>query len=77
MHKLDIEDVIELEEDMDDLVSAEDFLNYFSIPYNETVVHVYRLHILQRYHDYISKTVLPEDLETRIDTYRSLLLKRR
>ncbi len=75
MHKLDIEDVIELEDDMDDLVSAEDFLRYFNIPFDETVVNVNRLHILQRYHDYLSKTVLPEDLEARVDSYCALLLK--
>lgn len=75
MYKLDIEDVIELEDDMDDLVSAEDFLRYFDIPFDETVVNVNRLHILQRYHDYLSKTVLPEDLEARVDSYRSMLLK--
>ena len=75
MHKLDIEDVIELEDDMDDLVSAEDFLRYFDIPFDGTVVNVNRLHILQRYHDYLSKTVLPEDLEARVDSYRALLLK--
>lgn len=75
MYKLDIEDVIELEEDMDELVSAEDFLHYFEIPFDERVVNVNRLHILQRYHDYLAKTVLPEDLEARIDSYRTLLLK--
>lgn len=75
MYKLDIEDVIELEDDMDDLVSAEDFLRYFDIPFDETVVNVNRLHILQRYHDYLSKTVLPEELEARVDSYRALLLK--
>lgn len=75
MYKLDIEDVIELEDDMDDLVSAEDFLRYFNIPFDVTVVNVNRLHILQRYHDYLSKTVLPEELDARIDSYRTLLLK--
>lgn len=75
MYKLDIEDAIELEEDMDELVSAEDFLRYFDIPFDERVVNVNRLHILQRYHDYLAKTVLPEDLEARIDSYRALLIK--
>ncbi|TVZ38840.1 nitrogenase-stabilizing/protective protein [Alteromonadaceae bacterium 2753L.S.0a.02] len=45
----------ELEEDMDELSSAEDFLNYFGIEYDQTVVHVNRLHIMQRYHDYLEK----------------------
>lgn len=42
-------------DDLDDLESAEDFLNYFEIPFDASVVHVNRLHILQRYHDYLSK----------------------
>ena len=43
----------DLELDLEDLVSAEDFLNYFAIPFDQTTVHVYRLHILQRFHDYL------------------------
>ncbi len=42
-------------DDMDDLVSAEDFLEYFEIDFDQKVVHVNRLHILQRFHDYLSK----------------------
>ncbi|RTL58087.1 MAG: nitrogen fixation protein NifW [Rhodocyclaceae bacterium] len=41
--------------DLEDLASAEDFLNYFDIPYDASVVHVNRLHILQRFHDYLAK----------------------
>ncbi len=44
-----------IDEDMDELSSAEDFLNYFDIEYDQTVVHVNRLHIMQRYHDYLEK----------------------
>lgn len=43
----------ELDLDLDELSSAEDFLEYFSIDYDPAVVHVNRLHILQRFHDYI------------------------
>ena len=32
MNKLDIDDDFDVDEDMEDLVSAEDFLNYFDIP---------------------------------------------
>jgi nitrogenase-stabilizing/protective protein len=43
----------EFELDMDELSSAEDFLDYFDISYDPSVVHVNRLHILQRFHDYL------------------------
>lgn len=49
-------------DDMQDLVSAEDFLEYFEIPYDETVVKVYRLHILQRFHNYLAAASMPEDM---------------
>lgn len=35
------------------LESAEDFLDYFAIEYDPKVVQVCRLHILQRFHDYL------------------------
>jgi nitrogenase-stabilizing/protective protein len=40
-------------EDLEELESAEDFLGYFDIAYETGIVHVNRLHILQRYHDYL------------------------
>lgn len=43
------------EDDLADLSSAEDFLDYFDIPFDARVVQVNRLHILQRYHDYLAK----------------------
>jgi nitrogenase-stabilizing/protective protein len=48
-------------EEMQDLVSAEDFLEYFEIPFDETVVKVNRLHILQRFHNYLAAAAMPED----------------
>jgi nitrogenase-stabilizing/protective protein len=42
-----------LDEAMEELESAEDFLHFFSIPFEQKVVHVNRLHIMQRYHDYL------------------------
>lgn len=45
----------ELEEDLKELSSAEEFLEFFEIPYDPKIVHVNRLHILQRFHDYLSK----------------------
>ena len=53
----------ELELDMDELQSAEDFLEYFSIEYDQKVVHVNRLHILQRFHDYIAQVETPPENE--------------
>ncbi|MBS1141317.1 nitrogenase-stabilizing/protective protein NifW [Ferribacterium limneticum] len=50
-----MEDTLSLAEAMEDLVSAEDFLDYFEVPYDPAVVHVNRLHILQRFHDYLAK----------------------
>lgn len=34
------------------LSSAEDFLHFFGVPYEERVVHVNRLHILKRFRQY-------------------------
>lgn len=45
----------DLMDDMEELSSAEDFLEYFAVPYDPQVVHVNRLHILQRFHDYIAQ----------------------
>ena len=42
-------------EALDDLSSAEDFLEYFAVPYTPSVVQVNRLHILQRFHDYLAR----------------------
>lgn len=41
-------------DELADLESAEDFLIYFGVDYEPRVVQVNRLHILQRYHDYLS-----------------------
>ncbi len=45
----------ELEDLMEELSSAEDFLNFFEIPFDPSVVHVNRLHIMQRFHDYLNQ----------------------
>jgi len=66
----------ELEPDMDELVSAEDFLDYFEIDYEPSVVHVNRLHILQRFHDYNAWAgELPEDETVLRALYHDHLLK--
>ncbi len=67
--------VEELEMDMEELVSAEDFLDYFEIEYEPSVVHVNRLHILQRFHDYIAEVAeLPKEVDELRGLYRDLLV---
>lgn len=62
----------DFELDLEDLASAEDFLNYFEIPYDQSVVHVNRLHILQRFHDYLAKQ--ESDKAPDYDAYRKWLV---
>lgn len=45
---------LSLDDTLEELVSAEDFLSHFGVPFDPAVVHVSRLHILQRYHDYLA-----------------------
>ncbi len=66
-------DNLPLDEAMEELVSAEDFLGYFGIEYDPAVVHVNRLHILQRFHDYLGMAVLPEVEAGRRVVYATLL----
>ncbi len=67
-----MEDTLTLAEAMEDLVSAEDFLDYFEVPYEASVIQVNRLHILQRFHDYLAKQApnLPEDESAQRGIYR-------
>lgn len=60
-------------DDMEDLVSAEDFLEYFEIPYDESVVKVNRLHILQRFHNYLKAADMPEEKTAMKAVYVSAL----
>ena len=64
-------------DDLSDLESAEDFLQYFELEYEQSVVHVNRLHILQRFHDYLEqgKDSMPED-ETAMKAVYCKLLQR-
>ena len=66
-----------LEDDLESLESAEDFLNYFGLEYDPSVVHVNRLHILQRYHNYLAQgeESLPEGEEAKREVYKRLLLR--
>jgi nitrogenase-stabilizing/protective protein len=53
------EELLTLDEALEELASAEDFLNYFHVPFDQSVVHVNRLHILQRFHDYLARMTEP------------------
>lgn len=53
----------ELIDELEELVSAEDFLDYFDIAYDEHVVKVNRLHILQRFHNYLAAAAMPEEAD--------------
>lgn len=64
----------EFDLDLEELSSAEDFLEYFGIDYDASVVHVNRLHILQRFHDYIDGIeAMPAGDEERREIYAGLL----
>lgn len=64
----------EFELDLDELSSAEDFLDYFGIDYEPSVVHVNRLHILQRFHDYLAGVdEMPADAAKRWALHADLL----
>ena len=58
--------------DMEDLSSAEEFLEYFAVPYDAKTVHVNRLHILQRCHEYLARHATP-DSPASFDHYRRWL----
>jgi len=63
------------EDDLEELESAEDFMQYFELQYEPSVVHVNRLHILQRFHDYLQKAgdEMPEDEVPKRAVYSKLL----
>lgn len=67
-----MDDTLTFTESLEELVSAEDFLDFFEIPYDPSVVHVNRLHILQRFHDYLGKQApnMPPDEEQQRGIYR-------
>jgi nitrogenase-stabilizing/protective protein len=44
----------DFEDETADCASAEDFLEHFGVPYDRAVLQVSRLHILQRFHDYLA-----------------------
>ncbi len=65
------------EEEMEELESAEDFLRYFELVYEPSVVHVNRLHILQRFHNYLTQAAekMPADDDAKKVIYKTLLAR--
>ena len=63
----------DFQDDLADLESAEDFLDYFGIDFVPSVVHVNRLHILQRFHNYLDAHAKAG--VTSFDEYRGWLLR--
>jgi nitrogenase-stabilizing/protective protein len=51
------------------LSSAEDFLNFFGVPFEDRVVHVNRLHILKRFFQYLHKAESMEGQDD-VETFR-------
>jgi nitrogenase-stabilizing/protective protein len=66
-------DELTLDEAMEELSSAEEFLDYFAVPYEPSVVQVNRLHILQRFHDYLGRAVLSDVESARRMVFATLL----
>lgn len=75
MHAPLQDDASTLDEDLETLSSAEDFLDYFEVEYSTSVVYVNRLHILQRFHDYLNRATaqLPAAEAPRRIAYKTLL----
>lgn len=44
-----------LQKDLEALSSAEEFFDYFAVPYDRAILNVSRLHILKRFNQYIAK----------------------
>ncbi len=69
-------DDLTLDVALEELESAEDFLHYFGVAFDPAVVHVNRLHILQRYHNYLAQAgVTPGDDAARRAQYSALLAR--
>lgn len=66
-----------LDDELEALESAEDFMNFFELDYEPSVVHVNRLHILQRFHDYLKQgaETMPEDDTAKQAVYKRLLTR--
>ena len=66
---------ITLPRDVQHLSTAEEFLEHFAIRYDPRVVRVSRLHILQRFHDYVATAEFDGDEEARSAAIGDLLAR--
>jgi nitrogenase-stabilizing/protective protein len=67
-----------LEDALEELSSAEDFLEFFKVDYDPKAVHINRLHIMQRFHDYMEQgkdalAAIASDDQATAKAYRVLL----
>ena len=60
-----------LAQELSKLSSAEDFLTYFGVPFDESVLNRSRLHILQRFYQYMRKEKTLE-LDDDTEMYRQM-----
>jgi nitrogenase-stabilizing/protective protein len=67
----------ELLKQLNTLSAAEEFLNFFGVVYDQAVVHVNRLHILKRFHQYLRNTpgFAKLDATAQFETGRALLTR--
>lgn len=63
--------MITLPPELQELETAEDFLDHFEVPYDIAVINRTRLHVLQRFHDYLAKA----EEEPADDAARDALLR--
>lgn len=65
----------DFDDDLEELSSAEDFLLYFDVAYEPSIVHVNRLHILQRFNEYLTNAedTMPESADKKYVAYAELL----
>ena len=69
--------MISLAQQLQTLSSAEDFLDFFGVPYQAAVVHVNRLHILKRFYQYMRQAPDLDSLDEveRFKQLRALLAR--
>lgn len=65
----------DLDHQLTHLSAAEEFFQFFGVPFEQSVVNVNRLHILKRFNQYLRRDGRGEtlDAEARVAHYRALL----
>ncbi|MBK1726498.1 nitrogenase-stabilizing/protective protein NifW [Halorhodospira neutriphila] len=63
----------DLHTELEELDSAEAFMEWFGVDYDPHTVSVYRLHILKRFHDYIQAEAPPQEPEAALARAAALL----